>query len=325
MVHEFFLPDGSIAKDCMLPADLSGSVTFPDQVTEATGRTDILGLTSNEEVPSTKIGKHTSGDGFGDTKYVAVKQEAIDITIDGMNLVKQESINWAGLNFESDDESISASRNHEDDFPSSTTTNAIDVSHLFDFSATSLQLGLAYMDEDGDNGDANRVRRTAESKERKEPGVITVPHHTLPTPLAPEEASLMEDMTGRPHQTRVREPRIQQHVTMPHADRITGNSSLGHPEPMQTISERSIDEDEDDDEQMMDDPEASMQYIRRDSWASTQSLQGAQALVRAIDEALGCAHRLKTDQEDIPREIIDKTRQLLNLLTGNQSTSQKQW
>ncbi|KAK0207803.1 hypothetical protein IW262DRAFT_1469142 [Armillaria fumosa] len=154
-IHEFFLPDSSIAKDCVLPANLSGSVTFPHQITEATGRTDLLGLASNEEVPSTKIKKHTSGDGFGNTKDVAVKQEAIDLTIDGMKPMKQESINLAGLDFESDDENISASQNNEDAFASSTI--AIDVSHLFDFSSTNFQLGLAYMDEDEDNDDTNRV------------------------------------------------------------------------------------------------------------------------------------------------------------------------
>ncbi|KAK0488161.1 hypothetical protein EDD18DRAFT_1110528 [Armillaria luteobubalina] len=135
-IYEFFLPDGSISKDCVLPANLSGPVTFPHQVT------DILGLTSHEEVPSTKVDKHTSGDGFSD----------------GMQPMKQESIDLAGLDFESDDQNISVSQNNEDAFLSSTTTtSAIDVSHLFDFSSTNFQLGPAYMDEDEDNHDTNRV------------------------------------------------------------------------------------------------------------------------------------------------------------------------
>ncbi|KAK0482949.1 hypothetical protein EDD18DRAFT_1362361 [Armillaria luteobubalina] len=152
--HVFFLPDGSISKDCVLPANLSGSVTFPHQVTETTDRT------SNEEVPSAMIKKHTSGDGFSNTKDVAVKQEAVDdLAIDGM---EQESTETAGLDFESNDEAcpnISASRNNDDAFASSTTTSAIDVSHLFDFSSTNFQLGPAYMDTDGDedNDDTNRA------------------------------------------------------------------------------------------------------------------------------------------------------------------------
>ncbi|KAK0505383.1 hypothetical protein EDD18DRAFT_1344201 [Armillaria luteobubalina] len=90
------------------------------------------------------------------------------------------------------------------------------------------------------------------------------------------------------------------------------------PEPAQTITIRSIDEDldDDDDEEMGVETEDTIQYDRNLNWSSVQSLEGTQALERAIDEALGCANRLKNDQQDISRTVIDKTRQLLSLLTG---------
>ncbi|KAK0207709.1 hypothetical protein IW262DRAFT_527044 [Armillaria fumosa] len=158
----FLLDDDYPAKNCVLTANSSGSVTFPHQVKETTGINEIFDLTSsNEDVPSTKIEKHTSGDGFGDIKYVPVKQEAIDLTIDVLldakRPVKQELIDLTGLDSESDNENISASKNNEDAFASSTTTGAIDVSHLFDFSSTNFLIGPAYMGEDEDSDDTNWV------------------------------------------------------------------------------------------------------------------------------------------------------------------------
>ncbi|KAG7450101.1 uncharacterized protein BT62DRAFT_1002443 [Guyanagaster necrorhizus] len=109
----------------------------------------------------------------------------------------------------------------------------------------------------------------------------------------------------------------QHHVTLLGSD-TTEDVFSGRPEPVETITIESIDEDleEDNDDQMLGDHDDTIQYIPNNSWNSIQSLEGPQALKRAIDEALGCAHRLKTDHQDIPRMTIEKTRQLLNLLTG---------
>ncbi|KAK0488484.1 hypothetical protein IW261DRAFT_352748 [Armillaria novae-zelandiae] len=156
----FLLDDDYLAKDYAPSVNLPGSVIFPHQVKETTGTgTEIFDLSSKED--STKIEIHTSGDGFSDIKHAPVKQEAIDITIDALldakKPVKQEIIDLTGLGSESDDENICASRNDEDAFASSTTTSAIDVSHLFDFSSTNFLPGPAFMDEDEDSDDTNWV------------------------------------------------------------------------------------------------------------------------------------------------------------------------
>ncbi|PBK91773.1 hypothetical protein ARMGADRAFT_1081194 [Armillaria gallica] len=158
----FLLDDDDYpTKDYVPTANPSGSLTLPHQVQDT--RSEICVYNSNEDVPSAKIVKPTTTNGFSDIKYESVKQEAIDLTIlddDHVPLavkksVKQESIDLTGLDSESDDENIFTSRN-DDGFASSTTASAIDVTSLLDFSSTNFLPGPAYMDEDEDSDTTNQ-------------------------------------------------------------------------------------------------------------------------------------------------------------------------
>lgn len=192
-----FLDDDYRANGHAPTTHSSGTVTVPHQVKDTTERTEISDLSSNGDVPSAKIEKHTWGDGFGDIKYVTVKQEAIDLTIDvplhTKKPVKQELIDLTGLESESDDENISTSRTNEDVFASSTTTSAIDIAHLFDFSSTNFLLGPAYMDENINNDDTNWM------------GIfhspLRLPHSLSQTPTRSEKYSLRPRPRPSAHNT----------------------------------------------------------------------------------------------------------------------------
>ncbi|KAK0467520.1 hypothetical protein IW261DRAFT_1574038 [Armillaria novae-zelandiae] len=90
----------------------------------------------------------------------------------------------------------------------------------------------------------------------------------------------------------------QQHVT-PMMPDTAEDPFTCRPEPAQMI--RSIDEDlnDDDDDEMGVETEDAIQFVHNLKWSSMRSLEGTQALERAIDEALGCANRLKNDQRDM--------------------------
>ncbi|KAG7443364.1 uncharacterized protein BT62DRAFT_327711 [Guyanagaster necrorhizus] len=125
---------------------------------------EILDLSSDDDVLSTKIGNVFNRNGPEDveTKNEPLKREAIDLTINDEHAplnfkkpMKQESIDLTGLDSESesdDDASRSAcqniftSRNNDNALANSTT--AVDVTHLFDFSSANFMPGPAYMEDE---------------------------------------------------------------------------------------------------------------------------------------------------------------------------------